>query len=160
MTIIWIIWEFSNIGGTGHCRPAGAMDQSTDLSASILETLPVDLTTLILDLLPAEDRACLSTVCKTYAYISQQNWRSFTLHKSRKICDALNWIQGVAIKRGERVQALKIQCADRYEPKLRGDSCRIAKNNQLQRASCKAGLAEHHCVKDHHVNHVQYVQWS
>ena len=103
---------------------AGAMDQSTDLSASILETLPVDLTTLILDLLSAEDRAHLSLLSKSYACISQQNWRNFTLHRSENTSCALDWIKGVALKRGESIQALKIQSIARYRPNLQSEFCR------------------------------------
>ena len=75
---------------------------------TMLETLPQEIADCILDSLPAQDRAKLSTVSKAYKGTTQQEWNDFTIEKVSKLYEALEWIVEVARRDKRPVCSLKI----------------------------------------------------
>ena len=78
---------------------------------TMLDSLPSDLSISILELLSAKDRACLSFVCKAWAF-PERNWRSFDLTNTdtMALTEATDWISKACQKssKPEALQVLKI----------------------------------------------------
>ena len=75
---------------------------------TMLDTLPQELALCILDSLPAQDRAKLSTVSKAYKATTEQEWTDLNLGKVSKVYEALEWIAKKTGKNKRPVRSLKI----------------------------------------------------
>ena len=112
-----------------------------ELSASIVETLPIDLISRILDLMPAKDRARLSVVCKSYADISTQNWGRFTMLQPKALPDALAWMLRLAEERGQDLREMEITDSDLYGADLHSEP--ISPCPYCKAATCSPKSSRH-----------------